>query len=69
MKKVKKMDPLVLEGTKLLPSMAGKKYEDDDPEKDFGDAERRYFKESKVGSHYSEKRKAMRRDNMRYFNA
>ena len=44
MKKGEKMDPLVLEGTKLLPSMAGKKYEDDDPEKDFGDAERRYFK-------------------------
>ena len=43
------MDPLVLEGTKLLPSMAGKKYEDEDPEKDFGDAERRYFKKARLG--------------------
>lgn len=45
----KKMEPLVLEGTKLLPSMAGKKYADDDPEKDFGDAERRYFKKARLG--------------------
>ena len=43
------MEPLVLEGTKLLPSMAGKKYKDDDPEKDFGDAERRYFKKARLG--------------------
>jgi len=43
------MDPLVLEGTKLLPSMAGKKYEDDDPEVDLGDAERRYFKKARLG--------------------
>lgn len=43
------MDSLVLEGTKLLPSMAGKKYEDDNPEVDFGDAERRYFKKARLG--------------------
>lgn len=45
----KVMDPLVLEGTKLLPSMEGKKYEDEDPNKDFGDAERRYFKKARLG--------------------
>lgn len=43
------MEPLVLEGTKLLPSMAGKKYQDDNPEKDFGEAERRYFKKARMG--------------------
>ncbi len=43
-----KMDPLVLEGTKLLPSMAGKMYESEDPNKDFGDAERRYFKKARL---------------------
>lgn len=45
----KEMEPLVLEGTKLLPSMAGKKYIDDDPARDFGDAERRYFKKARLG--------------------
>ena len=29
--------------------MAGKKYEDDNPEVDFGDAERRYFKKARLG--------------------
>lgn len=43
------MEPLVLEGTKLLPSMAGKKYEADDPKIDFGEAERRYFKKARLG--------------------
>lgn len=43
------MEPLVLEGTKLLPSMAGKKYTDEDSDKDFGDAERRYFKKARLG--------------------
>lgn len=43
------MEPLVLEGTKLLPSMAGKRYQDDNPDKDFGEAERRYFKKARMG--------------------
>lgn len=43
------MAPLTLEGTELLPSMAGKKYADDNPDCDFGEAERRYFKKARLG--------------------
>lgn len=44
----KLMEPLTLEGTKMLPSMAGKMYKSDDPAIDFGDAERRYFKKARL---------------------
>lgn len=42
------MEPLVLEGTKMLPSLKGKMYKNEDPDKDFGDAERRYFKKARL---------------------
>lgn len=44
-----KRPPLVLKGTKILPSLEGKKYQDDDdPENSFTDAERRYLKRAKI---------------------
>lgn len=44
-----KIAPLVLKGTKMLPSLEGKKYEDPkDEENSFSDAERRYFKRAKI---------------------
>lgn len=43
------MPPLVLKGTKILPSLEGKKYDDkDDEENSFSDIERRYFKRAKI---------------------
>lgn len=41
--------PLVLNGTKMLPSLEGKKYKDDEDEANsFSDAERRYLKRAKI---------------------
>lgn len=41
--------PLVLKGTKMLPSLEGKKYQDDNDEANsFTDAERRYLKRAKI---------------------
>ena len=42
-------DPLVLEKTKLLPSLEGKKYKDDEnPENAFSEYEKRFFKRAKL---------------------
>lgn len=40
--------PLILEGTKMLPSLEGKQYEHEDTSQSFGGAERRYFKKAKI---------------------
>lgn len=43
------LPPLVLEGTKMLPSLEGKKYQsEDDIENSFGMAERRFLKKAKI---------------------
>lgn len=43
------LPPLVLKGTKMLPSLEGKKYKDDNDEANsFTDAERRYLKRAKI---------------------
>ena len=45
----KTQPPLVLEGTKMLPSLEGKKFQsEDDTENSFGMAERRFFKKAKI---------------------
>lgn len=47
--KNEKEPPLVLQETQLLPSLKGKKYENpENPSDGFTDAERRYFKRSKI---------------------
>ena len=44
-----KIKPLVLKGTKMLPSLEGKKYQDTEDEiNSFSDAERRYLKRAKI---------------------
>jgi hypothetical protein len=44
-----KREPLVLKGTKMLPSLEGKKFQDDtDIDNSFTDAERRYLKRAKI---------------------
>lgn len=44
------MEPLVLEATKLLPSLDKKRYQDDEhPENAFEDAERRFLKKARLG--------------------
>jgi len=44
-----RLPPLVLQGTKMLPSLEGKKYRDDsDVEHSFSDAEQRYLKRAKI---------------------
>ncbi len=42
------MDPLVLEGTKLLPNLNGKKYDDVDESISFSSVEQRYLKRAKI---------------------
>lgn len=42
------MNPLVLEGTKLLPNLNGKKYDDPDETFSFSPAEQRYLKRAKI---------------------
>lgn len=43
------LEPLVLEKTKLLPSLEGKKFKDEDcPEKSFNEDERRFLKRAKL---------------------
>lgn len=44
----KEMSPLVLEGTKLLPNLKGKKYNDEDENLSFTVAEQRYLKRAKI---------------------
>lgn len=46
----KLLAPLVLEATKMLPSLEGKTFQNDDnPENAFTDSERRFFKKAKIG--------------------
>lgn len=42
------VSPLVLEGTKLLPNLKGKKYNDEDKSISFTSAEQRYLKRAKI---------------------
>lgn len=42
------MQPLVLEGTKLLPNLNGKKYDDSNEDISFSPAEQRYLKRAKI---------------------
>lgn len=44
----KEMPPLILEGTKLLPNLKGKKYNDEDAKVSFTSAEQRYLKRAKI---------------------